>query len=208
MRKNSIKTNEYFFCKKYCLKIYYKMPSGKSTVLSIQQALIKRLNSDIYTLISEDQTTLIAADVSESDFMNLEFVTNNPSFNNSYMYLADIEVYLGEQNYPTEIYGLLPIVQQRIENSDALAFIDGLRSCHPFINGFQNGIDVGTLVDTLASMSSNTPDTYGVVKHFKLYIDPTPDQKRQEDEEQITPMKAGGLAGPVRIKLPIQGFKK
>ena len=148
------------------------MPSGRSTVLAIEQALMKRVNPDIYTMISDDETTLIAGDITESDFPNLEFVTNNPTFNNSYVFLKDIEVYLGDQKFPTDILGLLPIVQQRMENSDSLAFIDGYKSNKPFINGFENGIDIGTLVDTLSSLSVNTPHTYGITKTFKLIIDP------------------------------------
>ena len=91
------------------------------------------------------------------------------------MYLKDIKVYLGNDVEPTEIYGLLPIVQQRIENSDAGAFVNNSISHKPFIDGFQNGITIGTLVDTLAQLSRNTPDTNNIVKNFTLYIDPPKD---------------------------------
>jgi hypothetical protein len=88
------------------------------------------------------------------------------------MYISDILVYLGNNVEPTEIFGLLPIVQQRFENSDSLAFSEKMDTNTPFLNGFQNGASIGALVDTLSSLSLNTPDTYGIVKRFTLFIDP------------------------------------
>lgn len=148
------------------------MPLGKSTILAIQYALLKRLDPSIGVTISEDQKLLTASDVSEETFQQLLFVTNNPGFQNSYMFLENILVYLGNDIHPTEIYGLLPIVKQKIENSDASAYIDGATTHQPFINGFQNGVNIGTLVDALSALSKNTPDTYGIVKKFTLIIDP------------------------------------
>jgi len=142
-----------------------------STILSIQSALYKRVDANINTQIIDD-TVLIASKISEETFKKLAFITNSPSYRNSYMYLTDIKVYLNNQIEPTEIYGLLPIVQQRMQNSDSEAFIDQNTENYPFINGFQNGITIGQLVDTLSSLSRNTPDTFGLVKTFTLFIDP------------------------------------
>jgi len=148
------------------------MPGGLSTVLNLQQSLLKRTDPNIISNLSDDQTTLIAANVSEATFVKLPFVTNNPGFNNSYMYLKAIKVYLGNQSDPTEIFGLLPVVQQRIENSDSLAYSEGKPTHTPFTAGFKGGKNIGEVVDTLSSLSRNTPDTYGIPKRFTLFIDP------------------------------------
>jgi hypothetical protein len=147
------------------------MSGNKSTILAIQAALFKRIDPKINVNIYNEEL-LVASNISEAIFPQLIFATNNPGYNNSYMYLTDIKVYLGNEIEPTQIYGLLPIVEQRIENSDANAFIENMVSHKPFIDGFQNGISIGTLVDTLAQLSRNTPDTNNIVKHFTLYIDP------------------------------------
>jgi len=150
------------------------MPSGKSTILAIQASLFKRIDPNINVNIYNEEL-LVASKISEEVFPDLIFATNNPSYLNSYMYLSDIKVYLNNEIEPTTIYGLLPIVQQRIENSDSEAFINNSISHKPFAIGFQNGISIGELVDTLSSLSRNTPDTYGMVKTFTLYIDPPRD---------------------------------
>ena len=148
------------------------MPSGKSTILSIQESLFKKVNPNIIINIINNETLLVAANVTEEDFKNLIFITNNPSFLNSYMYLSNIEVFLDNNLEHTEIYGLLPIVYQQIGQSDCTAYIDAKRTHQPFINGFQDGITIGQLIDKLASLSVNTPDTNNKVKKFTLYIDP------------------------------------
>ncbi len=148
------------------------MPFGRSTILSIQESLLKKVNPNIIINIVNNETLLIAANVSEDDFANLIFVTNSPSFGNSYMYLINIEVYLDNNLEHTEIYGLLPIVSQQVEQSDANAYINAARTHQPFINGFQGGITISQLINELSVLSVNTPDTYGKVKKFKLYIDP------------------------------------
>jgi hypothetical protein len=148
------------------------MPSGKSTILSIQESLLKKVNPNIIINIINDETLLVAANITEDDFKNLIFITNNPSFDNSYMFLSNIAVFLDNNLEQTEIYGLLPIVSQQIGQSDCTAYIDAKRTHQPFINGFQNGITIGQLIDKLANLSVNTPDTNNKVKKFTLYIDP------------------------------------
>jgi len=148
------------------------MPNGESTILSIQESLFKRTNPKINVSISEDNTLITASNITEESFANIELVTNNPGFQNSYMSLVDIDVYLNNEILPTEIYGLLPIVQQRIQNSDAEAYTLHIPTHRPFISGFQNNITIGQLIDTLSSLSSNTPDTFGIVKIIVLKFDP------------------------------------
>ena len=148
------------------------MPLGKSTILSLQESVFRRLDPNINAEISEDQTMLRVTNVSEEIFPQLIFITNSPEFQNSYMFLDNIKVYLDDNKYHTDIYGLLPILGQVIQNSDANAYTNNQKTHQPFINGFQNGINIGQLIDTLSSLSVNTPDTYGRVKTFTLFIDP------------------------------------
>jgi hypothetical protein len=167
------------------------MPSGKSTILAIQSSLFKRIDPNINVNIY-DEKMLVASKISEETFKKLVFTTNNPGYTNSYVFLSDIKVYLNNEFEPTTIYGLLPIVQQRIENSDSEAFVNNENAHQPFIDGFQNGMTIGQLIDTLSSLSRNTPDTFGIVKTFSLYIDPDKNvpsknliPKEQQQEENI-----------------------
>jgi hypothetical protein len=155
------------------------MPNGESTILSIQESLFKRTDPKINLSISADNTLITASNITEESFADIALVTNNPGFQNSYMSLVDIDVYLNNEILPTEIYGLLPIVQQRIQNSDAKAYTLNRQTHKPFENGFQNNITIGELIDTLSSLSSNTPDTFGIVKKFVLKFDPPPEYNPQ-----------------------------
>ena len=146
--------------------------SSKSTILAIQEVLFNATDSNIITKISADQTTIYASNITEEIFQYLSIATNNPGYSNGYMYLTDIEVYLDNNLFPTTIYGLFPIVYERIAYSDTLAFIENKNVNQPFINGFQGGVTIGQLVDQLSSLSRSTPDTYGKVKKFVLVFDP------------------------------------
>ena len=144
----------------------------KSTILQMQRVLFSATDPNIITNISADQTTITASNISEQTFQYLSMATNNPSYTNGYLYLTDIQVYLNNDVFPTMIYGLYPIVYERMSYSDTSAFISGANSNQPFINGFQGGISIGQLVDQLSALSRSTPDTYGKVKKFVLVMDP------------------------------------
>jgi hypothetical protein len=151
------------------------MPSGgRSITLSLQKALFQQVNPRIFVEISKDQTTLTAQGITEKDFPNLRFVTNNITNIEGYMYLKDFLVYLENDNYPTQIYGLNDIVNTRMVNNDAIAYLNGDRSHQPFKDGFQDGIVIGTLIDTLSKLSRYTPDTSNIPKTFTMVLDPSP----------------------------------
>lgn len=158
-----------------------------NTILQMQIALLKRLDPSISIKMLDDGITIVASNISEAIFPKLEFVTNNPGYSNGYLELTNIEVFLKNERYPTSIYGLFPIVQQRIANSDADAFIRDHRSHEPFINGFQEGRPIGAVVDILSNLSRNTPDTFGIIKTFTLYIDPPGDQSPQSTQSRQSP---------------------
>jgi hypothetical protein len=143
------------------------------TILALQNVLFNLTDPNIITSISDDGKTITASNISENSFANISVVTNNPKYNNGYFYLSDIQVYLDNELFPTTIYGLYPIVYQRIAYSDTRAFIENKNTNQPFINGFKNGITIGQLVDKLSTFSISTPNTYGKIKKFVLKFDPT-----------------------------------
>ena len=163
------------------------MPSSKSTntILQMQSALLKRIDPKISIKMMDDGITIVASNISEETFPKLEFVTNNPGYINGYLELTGIDVFLKDERYPTSIYGLLPIVHQRIANSDANAFITDHRSHKPFIDGFQEGRTIGEVVDILSNLSRNTPDTFGIIKTFSLYIDPPAGETQKQQQQSL-----------------------
>ena len=152
--------------------------SSKSTILAILNVLLKSVDQNIITSISDDQTTITASNITEANFPNLILITNNPSYNNSYVYLSNISVYLDNNLFPTEIHGLFPIVQEAVQIGDSLGFVQQNTINLPFINGFKNnpsdstGLTIGQLIDALSLLNISLPDTYGKVKKFTLIFDP------------------------------------
>ena len=145
---------------------------NKSTILQFQNVLFKAVDPNIIVSFSDDNTTITASNISEQIFPYLLLVTNSASYNNGYMYLSDIKVYLNNDLFPTEIFGLYPIVYEKIAFSDTSAFVVGNNTNQPFINGFKNGITIGQLVDELSSLSRATPTTIGYTKKYSLSFDP------------------------------------
>ena len=71
------------------------MPSlGKSTILSLQESVFRRLDPNINVSISEDQTMLTVTNISEEIFPHLIFITNIEISNNT------------EHEIPPEIYNI------------------------------------------------------------------------------------------------------
>jgi len=138
-----------------------------STLLTLQESLFKRVNPNIITNISGN--LIIAENITEQDFPYLIFVTNNPSFSNEQLRLTNINVYLENNVQPTMIYGLLPIVQQRLYYKGSESYSLKENTYTPFINGFKGG-SIGTTVDKLSNLSVYTPDTNFKVKKFTLFI--------------------------------------
>jgi hypothetical protein len=148
------------------------MPNGRSTILNVLSALLKILDPAIDVDISEDQTTLTASNISETAITNLVMPTNNPAFQNSYLYIQDIQVYLNSNLTPTKIFGLLEIVETRVQLSDATAYVNSQLTHKPFLNGFKNNIPMGQLVDTLSTLSRATTTTTGAKKTYTIVFDP------------------------------------
>lgn len=113
-----------------------------------------------------------ASNITPFAFQKLTLITNSPSYNNTYYFFLDVQVYLGNNLLPTKIFGLSQIINAKIRTSEANAFIHGKRTHDPFINGFKNGLNIDEIVDILSSISDETPETKGVPKNFTLFFDP------------------------------------
>lgn len=138
-----------------------------STLLTLQESLFKRINPNIITNITGN--LIIVENITEQDFPNLIFVTNNPSFSNEQLSLFDIKVYLENNIQPTIIYGLLPIIQQRLYYEQSIAYALNKSTYIPFINGLKGGT-IGITIDKLSNLSLYTPDTNFKTKKFSLFI--------------------------------------
>ena len=60
------------------------------------------------------------------------------------------------------------ILNEQIEVQDALAFINNQNTYQPFKKGFQKGINVNELCDTLSELSLYSTDTRGRVKTYTM----------------------------------------
>lgn len=138
-----------------------------STLLTLQESVFKRINPNIITNITGN--LIIVENITEQDFPNLIFVTNNPSFSNEQLSLFDIKVYLENNIQPTIIYGLLPIVEQRLYYEQSIAYALNKSTYTPFINGLKGGT-IGVTIDKLSNLSLYTPDTNFKTKKFSLFI--------------------------------------
>jgi hypothetical protein len=144
------------------------MSKIKSSILSLQGILFRKIDSEIKIQINDDYTHITASNISEESFKKLVIITNSPTYKNSYFHLDDINVTLDNDNEPTEIFGLFQIVEKRIEISDLDGFINDQKTHTPFNYGFQDGITIGRLIDILSSLSKITPDTTDRKKKFTI----------------------------------------
>jgi hypothetical protein len=156
------------------------MSNGKppyyETVLKIQRYLYSQVDKNILTKIYDEGTKIAAFNISEADFPNLTFITNNPTYNEDPIGLISIDVYLIQNGVlsqvPVQIDGLFEIINGIMHDADSAAFINGSSTNQPFINGIGLGGDtIGETVDNLSQYSPYSPVTVGIPKIFtiKLY---------------------------------------
>jgi len=151
-------------------------PTYSETILKIQRYLFSQVNKSILTNIYDYGTKIAAFNISEADFPNLKFLTNNPTYNEDPIGLISIDVYLIQNGVlsqvPVQIDGLFEIINGTMQDANSAAFINGSSTNQPFINGIGLGGDtIGETVDNLSRYSPYSPDTHGIRKVFaiKLY---------------------------------------
>jgi hypothetical protein len=141
--------------------------SYKSVILILQAGLFKLLNPDIILNYHDNGHTLIASNINERDIKNVQFVTNNPSFNGVYMSLVDVQVTLDNNYLPTPVYGLYEILNERVKIIDAISYSLDKKTYYPFNVNFPGG-SVPQLTDTLSGLSSTSTNTFGHIKRYTL----------------------------------------
>ena len=145
------------------------MVDSKSTIIILQDSLLKNRDPSIITKISQEEIFTVS-NITGFSLHNLELLTDDPH-NNSDLSLKAIHVFLGNDRDPTHIPGLYDIVNMKIRISAAKAFINNDKFHRPFIHGFKCGISISSLVDKLASLYEPTPTTIGIFKKYELIFD-------------------------------------
>jgi hypothetical protein len=138
-----------------------------SILLKHQLALLALLNPSIHLELIDNGHTLIASDISEKDMIDLEIITNDPA-HGARIHVDLITVSLDDEKRESRVYGFYDICLEKIETEDVLSYTKNLKSFKPFKNGFQNGITVNELCDQLSLLATNSPDTVGRVKKYRI----------------------------------------
>jgi hypothetical protein len=136
---------------------------SNKTILYIQQALIK--NKDNIMSCNIHETSLEINNISISTFPTLEFITNDTKYNNAFLYLSKICVYINNNIFETEIFGLYEIIKNTICNSDSDAYNNGEKTFFAFQQSatdtttkFKNNETIHTILKKLTELSDETPD--------------------------------------------------
>jgi hypothetical protein len=147
----------------------------RSVILNLQQALFKKLIPSSNAWLSPDGTTLIVANLSVSDIALVKLFCNSLSQTETRMYLMQAKVYLDGQIHPTHIPGFKEILKNSIKQSEITAILADSKFHTPFtsfkLTTTTTG-NAGQLVDQLASMNPELPNTSALTKTFTLYFDP------------------------------------
>ena len=100
---------------------------------------------------------------------------NQPVYNNSYLFLSDVKVYIDNSLYPTPIYGLYEILSKQVAISDVTnGFLQGAKSHTPFApENFSNPNvnSIGDLVDILSTQTPAIANTEGKIKKYMFVFD-------------------------------------
>lgn len=139
-------------------------------LLILTESLFKMVNPNIITqfVIKNGIKSLLVSNVTEADFINIELITNKPQYLAS-LRLVEIKTTIGSNIDSTYIYGLFENITSIISSSNTQAIAtNNFNTYKPFQNGFKNGIPVGTLIDTLSSLSNDLPNTFQLPKVFSF----------------------------------------
>jgi hypothetical protein len=140
-----------------------------SIILSQQEALFKMLGTNVKTTISSDGHTLVASDITETQLIQVQFITNNAS-NNAKIHFDEINVYLDKDHEPSTIHGFFDILKSRVAREDVLALTVNNTVYQPFLKNFQGGNTVNQLCDAISALDDSSPDTYHKVKTYTLIM--------------------------------------
>jgi hypothetical protein len=138
-----------------------------SPLVSFQAGLFKKVTPNI--IVRTNGLALVASNIDAEAFQFLEFIVNNPSFNDAPLRLAKINVFLNDSIQPTFIPGLFEIIVSSMNLSSLNAFVGKEIIYRPFIEGIgKQKLSILELINRLSQLSSFTPDILG--KKVKLQL--------------------------------------
>lgn len=149
----------------------------RSPILAIQDILFKQSDpsQNIISSIGRNEDIIRASNVSDEASQLLQVVVNQPVYNNSYLFLSDVKVYIDNSLYPTPIYGLYEILSKQVAISDvANGFLTGAKFHTPFApENFSNPnvYSIGDLVDILSTQTPAIANTEGKSKKYMFVFD-------------------------------------
>jgi hypothetical protein len=120
-----------------------------------------------------------------ADIAAIKLLTNNLQQTESRMFLSSVKVYLDNQIFPTKFIGLKDILIARIDQSEISATLAS-STIHtpfslPFTLDYATTGTIGDVIDRLASMNPELPDTRAMTKTFTLTFDPLREAHRKAD---------------------------
>jgi hypothetical protein len=121
--------------------------------------------------LEKDRRILKLSNISESDLLNLKFLTNTDK-NNNYLYLEKAKVYLNYENEPFEIPGLSDMLNEVLQNSDTKAFLNDEKTHTPYTSESFNGLTLGEFIDSLTDKLPFLQKTEGIHKIFTILLNP------------------------------------
>ena len=133
--------------------------------------------------------------ISEATIGKLSFLTNT-DFNNNYLYLEDLNVYINNNISPLNIPGLFDITNSMYKQSDIKEFLAGNKVKQPFApsniqsTSLPPGSTFNDLVDTLTGVIPYVESTVNHVKTYEIVLNP--------DQTMMATWSGGGGVGSSR----------
>jgi len=142
-------------------------------ILENLSGLLQGLNSDIRCVISPNGDSMIVDNVTEDNLSNFPLITNFPE-NNFTLKFIKLQVFLENHFEPSYVFGINPILQQKIILENSKAFADNKKTYKPFLNFSSKIKNVNYLIDELSGLCDISPDTRNKVKTYRLYFENIP----------------------------------
>ena len=121
---------------------------------------------------------IFVTDISEATIGKLSFLTNT-DFNNNFLYLEDLFVYIDYSISPLDIPGLNDIAISFYSQSDITSFLEGKKIKQPFSTDNINkntslppGSTFNNFVDALTAIIPYVEPTINHVKTYQLILNP------------------------------------
>ena len=120
---------------------------------------------------------IFLSNISESTIGKLSFLTNT-DFNNNYLYLEDLKVFINGHYSSLDIPGLFEIANSLYKQSDITAFLAGNKVKQPFApsniqdTSLPPGSTFNDFVDSLSGLIPYVEHTINRVKTYQIVLNP------------------------------------